>query len=503
MFDDAIQNKIDELLIFDVKNSTEPVNIIPRHGTPSRSVEEVKTTKNYSLKLPRDFDGDLSDYILNQVRPDLPAFKNSRVTENIRDSFTRVYEDIRNRGKKVSLSDIKGTIDSNGKISVETINDGTGKLDLSFIEKKTNVVLPNTASTKSYDVPRPPPETQPGVFGGTMQYKYKKGKDEFLPEFTSPTNTSAGRANYAKSGFWGKVARLGGARQASHSARKMGAGVFGSAVAYEIGAGAVGTLLAGVAGAKANIVGRIAGAVTKYAPGVGRGLKTIGPRIEPLAVRLDGVVDGKYDKKEMFTRRADEIRNAGPGLNDALFMAVEPMMGNHPEFAKAVMDSAITAFNGLISFLPRDPGTAFSRLKSLWKPSDLQVAQFEKAYKVFHDPTSTIEEILMSGNADVTTVEALKTMYPSLYNELQYKMMDRLSTPGFNESLSYSDQARLSILLGIPIHSSFTPRSIAQTQSMYISALQNRQSIPPSDGSGKGGRPTKSEPPTAGQSLLQ
>lgn len=363
---------------------------------------------------------------------------------------------------------------------------------------RTRFELPNVSSAEP---------AAPRVAGGATPLPTKQQWPEikeFLPEFVSTTNTARGSSNYARSGFWGKVARLGGARQASHMSRAAGMGAFGSALAYEAGAGVVGSLLAGVAGAKANIVGRIASAATKYAPTVGRGLKRVGPRVEPLAVRIDGTLDGDYkqgDKRELFKKRSEDILNIGPGFNNAAYMAVEPVLGNHPEFAKSVMDSAITAFNALTTFLPKDPGLAFSRLKTLWRPSDLQIAQFEKAYEVYHNPVGVIDQVLLSGNVDVITMTALREMYPSLYGELQYKMLARLQEPEFMASLNYGEQARLSIMLDIPIHSNFTPRSIAHTQSMYQS-LRRPEPMQNGSGASGGGRPAKSEAPTAGQSLV-
>lgn len=373
---------------------------------------------------------------------------------------------------------------------------------------RTRVMVPGKevrSLEPQYGPSRSAPEKPLTPSGGEVQYKYKEGKDEFLPEFVSTTNTARGSTNYARSGFWGKVARLGGARQASQIGRKMGGGAFGSAVAYEVGAGLTGMLVAGVAGAKAATLGRVASAVGKYGGGLGKGLKRIAPRIDPLTVRIDGTIEAnqeKKDKKRLFKERTDEIMGVGPSFKDTTFMAVQPLVGTHPEFAASIHDVANTAFTGLLQFIPRDPGLAFSRLKSLWKPTDLQVSQFQKAYAVYHDPVGTIEAILDTGYSDMITVAALKTMYPPLYQELQTRLWERLADPQFLSTLSYSDQARLSILSGIDIHSSFSSRSIAQTQMMYQRASENRPVPPAQSSGGANGRPAKQEPPTPSQSLL-
>ncbi len=311
----------------------------------------------------------------------------------------------------------------------------------------------------------------------------------------------------SKQSFFGRIARLASARKASALAKHAGMGVGGSAAAYELGgalAGAItgGGLLAGVAGVKAAVVGKIASGVVKYGPGIGTGVKKIGARVDPLYTRIDGTIDARQedkDRKKALKARIDEINAIGPGAKDAAFFAVQPLMGEYPEFAKGLHDAFVTAFNGLITFIPRDPGLATSRGKSLWSPSDVQMRQTEKALSVFHDPIGAIESIL-NGAADVIVVKALKTMYPPLYEEMRNGLVSKMMDPAFLNSLSYADQARLAIMTEIPLHSSFTPRSIAQSQSIYARASQNRPA-PTNSGGGSGGRPQKMEPPTAGQSL--
>lgn len=319
--------------------------------------------------------------------------------------------------------------------------------------------------------------------------------------------STKGRPFSRVSSMWHRIGRLATSRFSSQAARKAGLGIAGSAVAYELGGAAMGALfggsfISGIAGVKGSIVGRIAGAAAKYAPAVGKAGKRLAPRIEPLAVRIDGTLDQERDKREQFKARAEEITRNAATYRDAVFKAVEPLIGEHPEFAKSITDSYSTAYAGLLQFLPRDPGQAFSRLKSLWNPTDVQIAQFQKAYAVFHDPMGTIEAVMETGSVDATTVAALKTMYPSLYGELQMQMVNRLTDPAFMQSLTYGDQARLSILLDIPLHSSFTPRSIAQTQAMYRKP-RPEEIQQGGSGGGNGGRPAKTEPPTAGQSLIQ
>lgn len=313
------------------------------------------------------------------------------------------------------------------------------------------------------------------------------------------------KARSGVSGFWKRAARMGGSRYASSTAKQAGLGIVGSSLAYGLGGSAVtsflgGGFLAGIAGARGAVSGRIKDAVAKYGPGLGRGIKAAAPRVQPLLVKLDGSISKEEkSRREMLKDRIDEIIQAGPTFNDRAFKVVEPLIGIHPDFANSVHQSAVTAFNMLIEFMPKDPGLAYSRLKSLWQPTELQAVQFGKVLEVFHQPLEVVARMLETGKVDAVQAKALRTGYPAVFQQMQDELVARL--PDILPTMSYQDQASLSILTDIPIHSSFSSRSIAQQQSMYLE--EPREPRPSSGSSGKsGGRPAKQEPPTAGQSLL-
>lgn len=391
----------------------------------------------------------------------------------------------------------------------------------SFKQSATNKVIsgvPKEVRRAQFIHPGKTPEVDAPVSKGPWNPPPKKDfTDSPLFEATVDFGIDAAPGNVikgtksggytSKQGFFSRIVRLAGARKASAYAKHMGMGVGGSAAAYELGgalAGAItgGGLIAGVAGVKAAVMGRIASGVMKYGPGIGKGVKKVGGRVDPLFTRIDGTIDARRedsDRKKALKARIDEINALGPGVKDAAFFAVQPLMGEYPEFAKGLHDAFVTAFNGLIQFIPRDPGLSFNRGKSNWSPTDIEARTFEKALSVFHDPIGAVDSIL-TGVADMIVVKALKTMYPPIYEEMKNGLISKMMNPEFMNSLSYEDQARLFITTEIPTHSSFTPRSIAQSQSVYARANENRQP-PPNPSSNGGGRPAKSEPPTMGQSL--
>ncbi len=314
---------------------------------------------------------------------------------------------------------------------------------------------------------------------------------------------SAGGRKKGINGFWKRAAESAGRRVSSSAARKLGMGALGSAVAFEAGGSATDMLLMGmfgstVAGNREGAVSRIRSAARKAAPKVGKTLEVGRGQFGRLTTRLDGSEDKKGDVKA----RIEEVHNAVPLARDKAFQAVEDLSQDHPAFVKAFIDTADNFMRTLQSFMPKDPGLAFSNGKSLWEPDPVQKIQVSKVINVAHDPQGTAEYIA-SGNADMFTVKAFKALWPAQYGEFVVAILEAIA-PKIPE-MSYEEQNYYATVTGIPLHSSFTPRSMAQTQATYAAASekarQNKAQMG-SSGNGNGGRPAKTEPPTAGQSLL-
>lgn len=491
----------------------------------------------------------LADGVLSKIPDEFKTWDrafDSDVKSTVRGWVQRFYEQARADGIKISdlsgelkltrlkYKDIiqRGDVAHDGSHLVESLSKNPDLPPIVVANKGgKNYVMDGHHRLRSYDAVGRDPLALVGKItpGGEPGLKFSVDLPRAAPPVPkaewpevlgsdSPTATVSGSRSVrgSRSGgghaqtLWEKAARLGTSRYASAFAKKAGLGIAGSAVAYEVGGNLTsgllgGGLVAGLAGAKAGIVSRLMNAVAKYGPATGKAIRRLAPRIEPLSVRIDGTIDAEHDKQDKrrsLKKRMDEIHAIGPSFRDTTFFAVQPLMARHPEFAKGIHDTANVAFQGLLQFLPKDPGMAYSRLKTLWKPTDIQISHAEKALAVYHDPVGSAEAILETGAADSVSVAALKTMYPPIYAELQGAMLNRLSDDGFLASLSYGDQARLSVLLNLPLHSSFSPRSIAQTQAMYATTKRPQNPSGSGAGSSSGGRPAKMEPPTASQSLL-
>lgn len=345
-------------------------------------------------------------------------------------------------------------------------------------------------------------ETQfPEIIGNDEVYKTSRGS---ISHGGGITGKGLGK-------FWDKTIKSVGSRYGSSFLRKAGLGLVGGGLGYELGGSIAGAALgasfgSSVSGVRGNTLAKIRAAATRFAPKAGKALDAVRGRIGALTTRIDGTLDNrKIPPAQQFKDRVEEIQSVGPSFADKAFQIVEPLVGEQPEFAKAVHDTLTNAFNVLVNYLPRDPGMAFSKGKSLWSPTPIEIAQTSKVLSVYHNPIDVIDHLIDSKRPDTFTVSVLKNMWPSLYEEFRSELLIRVSD--IMDSLSYEDQAHFSALTDFPIHSSFTARSIGQSQAIYanegaIERAEKQERMSRVPGNSGGGRPSKSEPPTAGQSLL-
>lgn len=242
---------------------------------------------------------------------------------------------------------------------------------------------------------------------------------------------------------------------------------------------------------KSAVVKTISAATEKWVPGAMKGLNKVGPKLEPLKTRLDGTEDkDSKDKKEMMKMRAQEIRDAAPGLKDTLFKAVAPLNMEHPEFAQAMYQTAQNQFSFLLNKLPTDPGNAYSRLQSLYNVDPVAMEKWSRYYEVFQNPLKVMQDAVANLRITPEAAEAMQNMYPAAYTQLRVSMLSKLSNPDVMNKVSYDEQVRIGTLLNLPLHSTMTPQFIASQMQMYTERNQ-KLSMPPQPGAGESaGRPS-------------
>lgn len=269
-----------------------------------------------------------------------------------------------------------------------------------------------------------------------------------------------------------------------------GSALGGVAVGYGIRKLLSGETLAAM---RNNAMNRIKEAAARYAPTGGKVIAKVGPRIEPLAMKLDGTFDNSTKNREdLAAARVKEFWQAYPTINDRLYRGVEAVGISQPELGPAVHAASVAAFKSMLATVPRDPGVV-SGLKSLWKPSQLQAEVLSRRLEVFHDPIGQAETMLSTGNFDPIKIKTLKMVAPAVYAELRQGAIERIAQPGVMDKMSYNEQIGMGTMLDIPIHSSMRPEHIAASQQLFM--VRNQPApMPVVGGENKnGGRPSAAE----------
>lgn len=166
---------------------------------------------------------------------------------------------------------------------------------------------------------------------------------------------------------------------------------------------------------------------------------------------------------------------------EAMARAIEEVSGNAesmPQFKMAMALRLQTAASYLQEAMPEDPlAGAQLTIRSPWKPSDLDVAAFNRKYNAVMNPLSVVDKVA-DGTATLDEVQALAAVHPDIYSGLQNAIMSGIMENG--DKIPYSRRVLLGNLFNIPADYSLTPEFIAQMQQPY--QLQDQGGRPSAQG---------------------
>ena len=219
-----------------------------------------------------------------------------------------------------------------------------------------------------------------------------------------------------------------------------------------------------------SIKGYIKKATGKVKP-VGRGM------LAPASLKILG--DSNWgEKKTKDKTRHDAFRRRSRELTEFLSNPQKTMdrikknTGDvaevAPNVATAMMVKSVQSARYLYDRMPK----SLSRdtlLTGKFKPSDLDLAKFERIAAVIHNPDNALKS-LRAGMLTVEEVDALRANYPKMYERIVVTLAEQI--PELRESLPYKEQVQLSILFDVPITATMEPEflvamySLAQMQPM-------------------------------------
>lgn len=175
------------------------------------------------------------------------------------------------------------------------------------------------------------------------------------------------------------------------------------------------------------------------------------------------------DKVQAFQNIRDNLIEASTNSERALEVAnrrTMPIYNYAPNTSGFIETKAASGVNFLASKLPKrgSQAGAFTILKDNYIPSTMEMAKFERYVKAVENPLQALKEI-DRGALTREHVEALKSVYPSIYKSLQMKVIDEIQK--HPEKLTYNKKIQMGILLDIPTDSSLLPQNVLGLQAQF------------------------------------
>lgn len=179
------------------------------------------------------------------------------------------------------------------------------------------------------------------------------------------------------------------------------------------------------------------------------------------AVTVKSVLGTREDNEKRLEKFAQY--SANPQLYvDNLVKNTRGMYAKSPEVADAMVNTAIESINFLANKMPQTQiGYAQEVLNEKPDYSDYQVATFNRYARAVENPLSILDD-MESGTLTPQAIEAVRTIYPNLMNEIQTQTMDELAKKRPN--LTYGKKIQLSMLLGFPVSDTMKPEFIKRMQ---------------------------------------
>lgn len=190
------------------------------------------------------------------------------------------------------------------------------------------------------------------------------------------------------------------------------------------------------------------------------------------------------DKKEPKTKREafkiarenlTKLKTEPDILIDRLAKNSTRMAKAAPNTADQINQAAVRSVMFLASKMPKDihSNNIYSNLsKREYEPSDIELSKFEKYMEAIENPMSVLTD-LENGKLSREKVEALKVVYPNIYNNIRIKTLEQIENS--QEKMAYQKRIQLGILMDIPTDASLEPGSILGLQEIYAEQQQQEQ----------------------------
>lgn len=178
-----------------------------------------------------------------------------------------------------------------------------------------------------------------------------------------------------------------------------------------------------------------------------------------------GKGSSELDRQRAFEKRIEEltkIMTNPSAMADMMEQNLKGLSMIAPNISNSLAMQATNAAMFLYSKAPKPPEQNAIGLKQEWKPSDSQLASWERYVDAVENPSNVLKD-LKQRRLTSEGVEALRSVYPNLYSKLTQKIAEKFN----DKSLGYQDRLQLSALFHMPIENTMKPQTFAMLQSNF------------------------------------
>ena len=207
---------------------------------------------------------------------------------------------------------------------------------------------------------------------------------------------------------------------------------------------------------------RIGNAVARATKAVSNGAVTIAERA-PVA----GAAVVRYEDR---AKRVKELSAQSDVVRQQLEQETSWMAEKAPKAQRSAINTALRQLDYLNNALPK--GTAApTPFAAPLPPTRQQVQSWLTKLRAVENPVSILDDIA-NGKLTVEAVDAVRTVYPETFRDIQAQMVDRLAKlQAKGKAPAYAQRIQLGLLLGIPSDPTMTPEVMQAVQGSYAAQL--------------------------------
>lgn len=211
-----------------------------------------------------------------------------------------------------------------------------------------------------------------------------------------------------------------------------------------------------------NIANGQGGRIEQGARRVGRAIRdasVASARRVPVA----GAAAARYDER---SKRVRDLAAQGDAVRAELAKQTAWMGDRAPVAQQAAIATALRTIEYLNEKMPKGLAAPTPFAPSL-PPSRHEMQQWLGRLRAIDNPTSLLDD-LAKGKLTPEAVDAVRTVYPETFADIQAKVLDQLTRlEATGRKPEYAKRVELGLLLGIPTDPTMTPEAIASLQGQY------------------------------------